>query len=367
LPKVVRDLGPSVKDRLAATFDAIFDRVKGVVVPSEPRQVHHRETVLSFRAIEDRMYLLHVDSMSSYITESAQHITHCIPGHSTDYVAEHLRSQGFNVMASIWTAGQLYVVADSPRTIAASLPSSHAFAVKRYIRISEWVRVRYGKHKGDIGYVFDSDQSNGLIAILIPPRCFPYPMPSGSVALLDRLRLPNNQTVRDLNRDGKVIGCSYKGEQYYMGLVLKHFHRDRLELVASPHADDIQLHMQSGFDTPFVKKTLAVFSMQFLRIGDSARVISGELRSKIGTVVSTDHASGSVCLEIILDGHRSGIDVRLEDIERVFCVGDEVRVVAGPYLGLEGHIIQISDDMFHVCQDGSKEEVRLCLNEIKMI
>ncbi|KAG1865675.1 hypothetical protein C8R48DRAFT_772675 [Suillus tomentosus] len=356
LPKVVRDLGPSVKDRLAATFDAIFDRVKGMVVPSEPRQVHHRETVLSFRAIKDRMYLLHVDR------------------HSTDYVAEHLRSQGFNVTASIWTAGQLYVVADSPRTIAASLPSSHAFAVKRYIRISEeereavngsvsklphpaWVRVRYGKHKGDIGYVFDSDQSNGLIAILIPPRCFPYPMPSGSVALLDRLRLPNNQTVRDLNRDGKVIGCSYKGEQYYMGLVLKHFHRDRLELVASPHADDIQLHMQSGFDTPFVKKTLAVFSMQFLRIGDSARVISGELRSKIGTVVSTDHASGSVCLEIILDGHRSGIDVRLEDIERVFCVGDEVRVVAGPYLGLEGHIIQISDDMFHVCQDGSKEEL----------
>jgi ribosomal protein L24 len=307
-----------------------------------------------------------------------------ILGDSRDYIAEHLRSRGFNVTASIWTAGQLYVVADSPRTITASLPTSHAFAVKQYTRISEeerravdgsvsklpnpaWVRIKCGKHKSDIGYVFDPDPSNGLIAILVPPRCFPYPMPSGSVALLDRFRLPDDQTVRDLTRDGKVIGFSFKEEQYYMGLVLKYFHRDRLELVAYPHADDIQLHMQSGFDTPFVKKTLAAFSTQFLRTGDSARIISGELRSKIGTVVSTDHVSGSVCLEIILDGHQSEIDVRLEDMERLFRVGDEVRVVAGPYLGLEGHIIQISDDMFHVCQDVSKEEVRLCLNSIKTI
>lgn len=302
-----------------------------------------------------------------------------ILGDSRDYIAEHLRSRGFDVIASIWTAGQLYVVADSPRTITASLPTSHVFAVKRYIRISEeerkavggsvsklpnpaWVRIKCGKHKSDIGYVFDPDPSNGLIAVLVPPRCFPYPMPSGSVALLDRFRLPDDQTVRDLTRDGKVIGFSFKKEQYYMGLVLKYFHRDRLELVAYPHADDIQLHMQSGFDTPFVKKTLAAFSTQFLRTGDSARIISGELRSKIGTVVSTDHVSGSVCLEIVLDGHQSEIDVRLEDMERLFRVGDKVQVVAGPYMGLEGHIIQISDDMFHVCQDVSKEEVRLCLN-----
>ncbi|KAG1809890.1 uncharacterized protein HD556DRAFT_1302308 [Suillus plorans] len=198
-----------------------------------------------------------------------------------------------------------------------------------------------------------------LMSLVLPASLATYSglMHSGSVALLDRLHLPNNQTVRDLNHDGKVVGCSYKGEQYYMGLVLKHFHHGHLELVASPHANDIQLHMQSRFDTPFIKKTLAVFSMQFLRIGNLARVISGELRSKIGTVVLTDHASGSICLEIILDGHRSGIDIQLEDIERVFCVGNEVRVVAGPYLGLEGHIIQISDDMFHVCQDGSKEEL----------
>lgn len=270
----------------------------------------------------------------------------------------------------------MYVVADSPRTIMASLPISHTFTVKQYLRISEdereaverscsnlpspaWVRIKHGNYKGDIGYILDSDPLNHLIAILIPPQHFPYPMPGRSVALLDQFHLPNDQTVCDVICDGKVIGFSYKGERYYKGLLLKNFHRDHLELVTSPHADDIQLHMESRFDTPFVKKTLAAFSLQFMCIGNSARVIAGELRPNVGTVISTDHVLGSVCLETIFDGKRRSIDVRLEDVEHIFCVGDDVRVVAGPYLGLEGQIIQISDDVFHVCQGVSKEEVRL--------
>ncbi|KAG1895209.1 uncharacterized protein F5891DRAFT_984416 [Suillus fuscotomentosus] len=355
LPKVAHFSGPSAKDRLASAFDNIFDRI------GERRsfslETHSCKAASFSRAIEGRMYLLHVQR------------------NGADYIAEHLRSQGFPVTVSAWAAGQLYVVADSPKAISTSLPASHSFAVKQYIRISDeerqavehlrsklpdpgWVRIKYGKYKGDMGYVFDSDQSNGFVTVLIALRDFPYPMPGHSVALLDRSRLPNNdQAVRDIIRDGKVAGCSYKGELYYMGLLAKQFHRDRLEIVASPHADDIRLHMQSGWDTPFVKKTLLAFSMQFLRAGDPVKIIAGGICSEASTVVSTDHAIGSARLEITLDGHRREIDVRLEDIERVFRVGDEVRVVAGPYLGLEGHIIQICDDEFHVCQAVSKEEV----------
>jgi ribosomal protein L24 len=377
-PKVVHIIGPSAKDRLTTKFDTMFDRFAENPSPSsERRQAQHYEAALSSCVNAPRMYLLHVTSTSIYLKTKRHDIfTHCIPGNSTDYITEQLRSQGFHVTVSIWTAGQLYVVADSPRAIMASLPISHAFAVKQYLRVPDdereaversgsklpspaWVRIKHGKYKGDIGYVLNSDPSNHLIAILIPPRCFPYPMPSRSVALLDRFRLPNDQTVRDVICDGKVTGFSYKGEQYYKGLLLKNFHRDRLELVASPHADDIRLHMESGFDTPFVKKTLAAFSLQFLCIGDSVRVIAGELRPNIGTVISTDYVLGSVRLETILGGNRRSIDVRLEDVDRIFRVGDDVRVVAGPYLGLEGQIIQISDDMFHVCQGVSKEEVRL--------
>ncbi|KAG1803418.1 uncharacterized protein BJ212DRAFT_1487019 [Suillus subaureus] len=325
LPTVTCLSGPSAKGRLAAAFDNIYDRIQeNPPSSSEGRHACHCKATSSPWAIEGRMYLLHIQR------------------NGTDYIAKHLQSQGFLITVSGWVAGQLYVVADSPRTITALLPSSHSFAIQEYVRISEeerqavehansklpnpgWVRIKYGKYKGDIGYIFNSDQSNGLVSILIALRDFPYPMPGGSA-------------IRDILHDGKVVGCCYRGEQYYMGLLVKKFHRDHLEIVASPHTDDIKLHMQSAWDMPFVRKTLLAFSMQFLHTGDLVRIIAGEIRSKISTVVLTGHTSGS-------------------DLEHIFCVGDKIQVVAGPYLGLEGHIIQISDDMFHIYQAVSKEEV----------
>lgn len=275
---------------------------------------------------------------------------------------------------SAWLPGQLYVVSDSPRTIAASLPPSHSLSVKEYLVIPEeereaversstklpnpsWVRIKHGKYKGDIGYVFDPDQSNLFVMVLIPLREFPYDMPQGSVALLDRSRLPNDSAVSEILRDGDVVGHSYKGQRYYGGLLLKNCHRYLVELVASPHADEIRLHVQSGWDKAFVKKTIAAFSMQFLHKGDAVRVIKGEVCPEIGTVISTHHAAGTVSLEFNLDSHRQEMDVRLQDIERVFWVGDSVRVVAGSYLGVEGHIVQATGDIFDVCQEVSQEVV----------
>lgn len=265
-------------------------------------------------------------------------------------------------------------MSDSPKSISSFLSTAYRFSVRDYLRVSDgereaverarpklpnpgWVRITQGKYKGDIGYVYDSEQLNDFVAVLIPPREFPYPVLENSAALFDRSRLPANKTVSNILRDGEVVGCSYKGEQYYMGLLLKRFRRDGLEIAATPHPDCIRLHLQSGWNTHFVKATELAFSMQFLRVGDDARVITGEVRLEIGKVVSTDHAFSSVCLELAFEGHPRRMDFRLQDVERVFRLGDSVRVVAGIYLGLEGHVIQMCDDIFHICQESTKEEV----------
>ncbi|KAG1896777.1 uncharacterized protein F5891DRAFT_983199 [Suillus fuscotomentosus] len=288
--------------------------------------------------LESRMYLLHV------------HRTAAV------YIAEHLQGKGFPVTVSPWLPGQLYVVSDSPKTIASSLPPSHKLSVKDYHCISDeeriavehstnkfpnpsWVRVKSGTYKGAVGYVFDPDQSE---------------------ALLDRSHLPKDEEVIDIIRDGEIIGCSYKKQRYYRGLLLRKFHRYQLELVACPHADDIRLHVQSGFDTPFIKKSIAAFSKQFLRVGDAARIITGAVQSEIGMVVSTDHGfGGSARIELNLDGHRKELEARLEHVERVFWVGDVVRVVAGSHLGLEGHIVEMDKEIFRVCQGISMEEIQV--------
>ncbi|KAG2340114.1 hypothetical protein BDR05DRAFT_1002860 [Suillus weaverae] len=99
--------------------------------------------------------------------------------------------------------------------------------------------------------------------------------------------------------------------------------------------------------------------MQFLCVGDWARANTGALHSELGKVISTNHAFGSVGLDFSIDGCPKTIDVRLQDSERVFWVGDTVRVVAGPYLGLEWYILQMCEDIFHICQVVSKEEVEV--------
>lgn len=314
----------------------------------------------------------------SFLSRSTDTHWHSVAGAATGYIASQLRSKGLPVTVSAWIPGQLYVVSDSPKTIASFLSTAHKQSVRDYLRISDeerqaverarpklpnpgWVRImQRGKYKGDIGYVYDSKQSDDFVAVLIPPRDFPYPVSEKSAALLDRSRLPPNSTVSDITRDNKVIGFSFKGEQYYMGLLLKKFRYSDLELVATPHPDYIRLHLQSGWDTPFIKNTELAFSMQFLRVGDEARVISGEVCSEIGKVISTDHALGCVSLEFEFRCGRQ-LDFRLRDVERVFRLGDSVRVVAGVYLGLEGHIVQMSDNTFHICQEATKEEV--CMNK----
>ncbi|KAG1872153.1 hypothetical protein F4604DRAFT_1925747 [Suillus subluteus] len=356
-PKVTVIPGPSAKDTLSKKINEIYNNA--TKVSSSSRSCISYRAAWSPTTLENRTYLLHV------------HRTAAV------YIAEHLQGKGFSVTVSPWLPGQLYVVSDSPRTIASSLPSSHKLSVKDYHRISDeerlavesstikfpnpsWVRVKSGKYRGAIGYVFDPDQLDLFVDVLVAVREFPYSMPSGSEALLDRSRLPKDEAVTDIIRNGEIIGCSYKGQRYYRGLLLRKFHRYQLELVACPHADEIRLHQQSGFDAPFVKKSIVAFSIQFLRVGDAARIVTGSVRSTIGTVVSIDHAfGGSARIELTFDGHRKEMEARLEDVERVFEVGDAVRVVAGSYLGLEGHVIRMDEELFYLCQWVSMEEVQV--------
>ncbi|KAG1885840.1 uncharacterized protein F5891DRAFT_1201663 [Suillus fuscotomentosus] len=348
-PKATRLPGPSAKQRLAATFDDMATRFEQN--PQNSSQGRQDPT------IENRMYLLNVQRTTA------------------DYIAAHLRKKEFPVTVSAWVASQLYVVADSPKTIAESLPTSLCLAVKDYIRITQeeheaversqfefpipaWVRIKKDKYRGDLAQVFEN-LPNGAVAVLIVARDFPYPMPRGSRALVERSRLPKNKTVDDLLHDDQVVGWKYKGECYYKGLLLKTFPRDRLEIVASPHVDDIRMHLDSEWNKPFLKKTLVAFSKQFLRAGDCARVVEGSLRGELGTVISTDHALGIIVLESAFDGHLKETEVRLQDIDRIFRVGDAVRVIAGSYLGLEGNIVQMSGDIFHVCQSVTNEHVEV--------
>ncbi|KAG1823890.1 uncharacterized protein BJ212DRAFT_1296412 [Suillus subaureus] len=157
-----------------------------------------------------------------------------------------------------------------------------------------------------IDNIFDKDLQQPLSPNTFGTKDSPLPSWPGSQASYEECeavkhacpKLPNpGWTVSDILHDGEVIGCLYKGEQYYMGLLLKRFRQDGLEIVVTPHPNYIRLHLQSGWNTCFIKATELAFSMQFLCISDEARVITGEVCLEIGKVVSTNHAFGKLTKE----------------------------------------------------------------------
>ncbi|KAG2046380.1 hypothetical protein BDR06DRAFT_1014772 [Suillus hirtellus] len=238
-PKVMSIPGPSAKDMLSKKIDEIYNNATKVFSSSRSH--------ISYRAAWSPVTLKRT---------------------ATVYIAEYLHGKGFPVTMSPWLPGQLYMVSDSPKTIASSLPASHKLSVKDYHPISdeEHVAVEHST-----------------------------------------IKCPNP--------------------------------------------------LWSGIDTPFVKKSIVVFSKQFLCVGDAVRIITGAVPSEIGMVVSIDHGfGGSTCIKLTLNGHWEELEARLEDVERVFWIRDTVRVVAGSYLGLEGHVIQMDKDLFHLCQGVSMEE-----------
>ncbi|KAG2029500.1 hypothetical protein BDR03DRAFT_1018293 [Suillus americanus] len=146
-----------------------------------------------------------------------------------------------------------------------------------------------GEDKDTITYIFDSEQVNNCVTVLIPPREFPYDMPKGSVALFDPSRLPNGISMPNIIHNGQVVTSKYK--------------------VPVPHPDNLWLHVQSGWDTPFIKKAEIAFSKQLLRSGECIRLNMLDLTGQICTILTTDHAfGGSVKLVFDLDGRRKEIE-----------------------------------------------------------
>jgi hypothetical protein len=256
-----------------------------------------------------------------------------------------------------------------------AVPESLKMSMKKWDRISDeeetavnalrlkfpypaWLRIKRGKYRDSIAYVFDPEQENLFVTVLVPPKDFPYDMPKDVAALFDRSRLPTPPS--DIVRDGEVVGYKFKGEEYYSGLLKKNFHRYCTELVHVPHPDAIRLHVQSGWDIPFCRKTEIAFSKQLLRQGDLVRLTTPDLLGQICTIVNTDHAfGGSAKLEFEFDGRQKAIEAKLDHVERVFNMGDEVTIVAGCYSGVQGHIVERNDDIFTISQSGTLEQVRI--------
>ncbi|KAG2351091.1 hypothetical protein BDR07DRAFT_1502641 [Suillus spraguei] len=230
---------PVAKHKFSTTGDRLQDRYANDA--PRPSKTSIRDTAMetledkytgnaasSITYVQDRMYLFYMQSSSFLIVQC---LTEWFTGTVSQYITDYLEKGGFSVKVLPWSPGQLYIISNSPKTILESLPFSHSSCMKKWDRISEeeavllqrstlkldnpcWVRIKSGKYKNDIAYVFDPNQTSNFITVLIPPRRFLYPMDKGSMALFDKSRIPSQKSLTDIKRGRNIVGWLFKGEEY---------------------------------------------------------------------------------------------------------------------------------------------------------
>ncbi|KAG0695510.1 hypothetical protein DFH29DRAFT_879991 [Suillus ampliporus] len=112
------------------------------------------------------------------------------------------------------------------------------------------------------------------------------------------------------------------------------------------------------FPYEMLKGAIALFDP--LRL--SIRISTSDIICKVVRLKFKDHTfDGSVKLQFDLDSWSKQIEARVNDVEHMFTIGDKVHIVAETYLGLKGHVMQKDDNIFHICQSGTQEQVEVSM------
>jgi transcription elongation factor SPT5 len=218
----------------------------------------------------------------------------------------------------------------------------------RRVKAHTWVRLRRGLNKGDLAYVLRSSVNSDVVQIAVLPR-IPFSLPDDRTrARIDKRRKLNTprppqlsfdpKETRRIHGPGSVTQMGeylvFQGKTFLRGMqVLKIHSTLTLLRVPSPPLDALKPFIDAGFITP--PDALAATSSAIaalVRPGDSVELIAGEQRGCRAMVV-TCHDDVAVVDVQPFDSNLRPLDcspflltVPLKNIQRIFRVGDNVRV-----------------------------------------
>jgi len=273
----------------------------------------------------------------------------------------------------------LYVEATSPKEIRTSLPPSHRSVVREIALVPAeevpslysprevyasafWVRVKRGIYNNDIGYVLSRDEDK--LDILVAPRQRPYDDDRRQLLFdIDRARRAGCTVTVEQPSDarGGVVTC--RGLVYHQGLLLRSFSKRVLEVVEVPHPDSIAFHVLAGIHPSLIRQTILMFSAQLWRQDDLVRIVKGDLRDRLGRIISVDLENQSATIDTNSDGDDGEAEVfacPIFDLQREYRRGDWVKIFAGDDRGVEGCVLYRVDEMLTLsaCRHGERNEVR---------
>ena len=235
------------------------------------------------------------------------------------------------------------------------------------VKASQWIRVRNGVYKGDLGFVTHVE-AWGARVLVVPRLKLPTPQLASSLkrkrtAIKPEPRLFDPDTFSSVfQRQAKLL---YRGIYTSRGLVFEH---GLLRL-------NLDLHSISLNFTGVPSRLLELFKLSshpslsgskfprpeewIFEEGERVTVCSSEKEATIAAVKSTH-------LEVDLATNEGIEAVSWYNVRKVFSVGDFVSVTRGPLRGMLGWVECIADDTVHLLEYKEKGNLSNSSDDIKV-
>ncbi|KAG6381505.1 hypothetical protein JVT61DRAFT_88 [Boletus reticuloceps] len=254
--------------------------------------------------------------------------------------------------------GRVNVQAPDPKTFLGHLPPSHIGCVRSYTlvppedripifrsfgdvrAIPAWCLItRRGRYKGDLGYIISFNSQSGLFDILVASREL-KPLPRhdnddmvGEDAHARRLFFPQKYggTQRAPVRGYNTY--NFQRHRYVAGLMVMQLSDTQVRPYPNPSPHQIALHLESGINPSFMIDTRRRYNQVFWKPRDRVVINDANYFHVRAQLVSVDIENYSAVVETLIERER--LFAPLSSLERVYEVGDPVRMIADPSSDLQ--------------------------------
>eukprot|EP01080_Neovahlkampfia_damariscottae_P012186 gene12186-5773_t len=232
------------------------------------------------------------------------------------------------------------------------------------IKKGDWVKIKRGVYKGDVGQVFEVDETRAEATIKLIPR-----LEHGE----KRERRKGLFRAEDFERNGKTLVSKqndfsiYDGKRFKDGFLYKVQKFNTLETKnVAPSLDELNV-FQAGTTSQdtittqnFGQKKKVSFSK-----GDEVVVIEGDAKHLRGTVYEISKDKQTVTIIPRHDELKDPLKFPHYQLQKHFELGDFCKVVSGKHEGSTGHIVNVDRDTVVLYSDVLVKELEVFTRDIR--
>ena len=249
------------------------------------------------------------------------------------------------------------------------------------LKPNTFVRVKTGLYNNDLGLVDEVDVGKNSAVIKLVPRIsfnpevnekhFQESRPAKKL-LLKEENPELKFELHDAKNVNKIV-YTFNKEKFENGFVKKRFAIKNLATEnIHPMIEEVFIFKKSEPDENKWNEIIKKMSImneaskslnQNIQKGDSVRVVSGDMYGMTGKAVEVVHDS----IKVDFEG-QSGIhliEFKMNELEKVFMIGEQIEVIGGQYFGRTGCIINTNDKQATFISEDTHEELPVFLADIR--